>query len=78
MIINNGSESARHRLYDAAALRHTCSLLRSIARSALDEDEFAIRILGRAHVEAWLTGIYLHFGGNAAIERIAAEHRQRD
>lgn len=72
-IINNGSPSARHRLYDAAALRHTCSLLRSIARAALDEDKLAVRILGRAHVEAWLTGIYLHFGGNAAIQRVAAD-----
>jgi hypothetical protein len=74
-IINNGSPSTRHRLYDAAALRHTCSLLRSIARAALDEDELAVRILGRAHIEAWLTGIYLHFGGNAAIERVAADTR---
>jgi hypothetical protein len=72
-IINNGSASTGHRLYDAAALRHTCALLRSIARAAPDEDELAVRILGRAHVEAWLTGIYLHFGGNAAIERIAAD-----
>jgi hypothetical protein len=72
-IINNGSPSTRHRLYDAAALRHTCALLRSIARAALDEDELAVRILGRAHVEAWLTGIYLHFGGDAAVERVAAD-----
>jgi hypothetical protein len=74
-IISNGSLRTRHRLYDAAALRHTCSLLHSIARTALDEDELAVRILGRAHIEAWLTGIYLHFGGNAAIERIAADTR---
>ena len=72
-IVNNGSPRTRHRLYDAAALRHTCSLLRSIGRAAMDEDELAVRILGRAHVEAWLTGIYLHFGGNAAIERVAAD-----
>jgi hypothetical protein len=74
-IINNGSPRTRHRLYDAAALRHTCSLLRSIARAALDEDELAVRILSRAHVEAWLTGIYLHFGGNAAVEGVAADTR---
>jgi hypothetical protein len=69
-IINNGS-----RLYDAAALRHTCSLLRSIARAALDNDELAVRILGRAHIEAWLTGVYLHFGGKTAVERVAADTR---
>ena len=73
VIISSGSSSTRHRLYDAASLRHTCSVLRSIARAALDEDELADRILGRAHVEAWLTGVYLHFGGNAAIERVAAD-----
>ena len=50
-------------------------LLRSIARAALDEDELAVRILSRAHIEAWLTGIYLHFGGNAGIERVTADTR---
>jgi hypothetical protein len=71
--IINQSESTNHRLYDAAALRHTCALLRSIARAALDEDELTVRILGRAHIEAWLTGIYLHFGGHNAFQRIAAD-----
>jgi hypothetical protein len=72
-VINNGTPSTRHRLYDAAALRHTCGLLRSISLSALDEDELGVRVLGRAHTEAWLTGIYLHFGGNDALQRIAAD-----
>ena len=71
--IINRSESTQHRLYDAAALRHACALLRSIARAALDEDELTVRILGRAHIEAWLTGIYLHFGGHDALQRIAAD-----
>jgi hypothetical protein len=70
-IINR--ESTLHRLYDAAALRHVGALLRSIARAALDEDELTVRILGRAHMEAWLTGIYLHFGGRDALQRIAAD-----
>lgn len=71
--IINGSPSTRHRLSDPAALRHTSSLLRSIARAELDEDELAVRVLSRAHVEAWLTGIYLHFGSNASIDRVAAD-----
>jgi hypothetical protein len=71
--IINQSESTNHRLYDAAALRHTCALLRSITRAALNEDELTVRILGRTHIEAWLTGIYLHFGGHDAFQRIAAD-----
>ena len=39
---------------------------RSIARAALDEDELAVRILSRAHIEAWLTGIYLTSAGTPA------------
>ena len=33
----------------------------------------AVRILGRAHIEAWLFGLYLHFGGFAALTRIAED-----
>ena len=73
-IISNGSPSTRHRLYDAAASGIPVPA-RSIARAALDEDELAVRILSRAHIEAWLTGIYLHFGGNAGIERVTADTR---
>jgi hypothetical protein len=72
-IINNGSDNAIHRLYDAAALRHTAGLLRSISHNAQRGDEFAVRILGRSHTEAWLTGTYLHFGGPEALDRIAAD-----
>ena len=71
--IINRSQSTLHRLYDAAALRHTCVLLRRIAGAALDQDELTVRILGRAHMKAWLTGIYLHFGGHDALQRIAAD-----
>jgi len=72
-IINNGSDRARHRLYDAAALRHACDLLSSIALAAEAGDELAVRILGRAHVEAWLTATYLHFGGPDALMKIAQD-----
>lgn len=72
-IINNGSDSTKHRLYDAAALRHTCDVLESIKRNAEAGDELAVRTLGRAHVEAWLTAVYLHFGGHDALQRVAAD-----
>ena len=60
-ITNNGSPITWHRLYDAAALRHTCSQLRSTARAALDEDELAVRILPSA-CRSLLTATYVHFG----------------
>lgn len=73
LIIDNGSEQTRYRLYLAAALRHTCDVLASIVIAAQAGDELAVRILGRAHVEAWLTAVYLRFGEYEALERIAAD-----
>lgn len=72
-IINTGSDTTQHRLYDAAALRHTCDVPASIMRSTEAADELAVRTLGRAHVEAWLTAVYLHFGGHDALQRIASD-----
>lgn len=40
---------------------------------AIRAHELGVRILGRAHVEAWLTGTYLHFGGQDALRRIAED-----
>ena len=75
-IIDRGTESTQQRLYDAAALRHTCGLLHSIGLSAKNGDELTVRILGRAHTEAFLTGVYIHFAGSEAIDRIAADTLQ--
>jgi hypothetical protein len=74
-IISNGSADTRHRLYDAAALRHVAALLRDLALCAQADQELAVRILGRTHVEAWLTAVYLHFGGPEALQRIAEDTR---
>lgn len=60
-------------LYDAAALRHCCKLLSEIEVAAQLEQELTVRILGRVHLEAWLTALYLHFGEDAALTRIAED-----
>lgn len=72
-IINSGSDSSKYRLYLAAALRHTCDVLLSVMLAAQAGDELGVRILGRAHLEAWLTAAYLRFGGTDALDRIAAD-----
>lgn len=70
-ILAIGTERSKHRIYDAASLRHLCRLLSEIDSCATANQEFAVRILGRAHVEAFLFGLYLHFGGYSALQRIA-------
>ncbi len=32
-----------------------------------------VRVLGRAFLEAWLTALYIHFGGDEALERVAQD-----
>lgn len=64
---------ATHRLFDGASLRHCCRLLSEIEHAVQAEQEFAVRLLGRAHLEAWFYGMYIHFGGPAAIARIAED-----
>jgi hypothetical protein len=62
-------------LYGAAALRHCCRLLDEIEGAAASQLEFAVRNLGRAHIETWLVGLYIHFGGYEALTRVAQEAR---
>lgn len=72
-ILPTATEHAKHRMYDGASLRHCCLLLAEIDQAAKQHLEMAVRILGRAHIEAWLFGLYLHFGGYPALERIAQD-----
>jgi hypothetical protein len=37
--------------------------------------ELSVRMLGRAHMEAWLIGLYIHFGGYEALLRVAQDAR---
>jgi hypothetical protein len=76
-IRNTGSEHVRHRLYDAAALRHCCLLLKEIEQAVRAGQEMTVRLAGRAFVEAWVTAVYLHFGGYDALTRIVQDTRKQ-
>jgi hypothetical protein len=41
--------------------------------AARSGQEFSVRLLQRAHIEAWLTGLYIHYGGFAAVTRVAQD-----
>ncbi len=62
-------------LCDAAALRHCCLLLHELELATQGCQEMAIRLLARAHLEAWLVGLYIHYGGFKALERVAQDTR---
>jgi hypothetical protein len=74
--LDTGSDEVKYRLYDAAALRHCCLLLEQIAQCVAAEQDLAVHILGRAHLEAWLFAMYLHFGRQDALTRITQDTRK--
>lgn len=70
VVINNSSASSIEKVYVAAALRHCASLLEEVISAFNNSAEMTLRILGRSHIEAFLYGAYIHFGGIAAIRMI--------
>ena len=70
------SYDAQFLLHDAASLRHTTRLLSEITFAVQNHQEMSCRILGRAHIEAFLFGVYLHFGGHDAMDRIAQDTKE--
>jgi hypothetical protein len=72
-ILNSATDQVKWRLYDGAALRHCCQLLQEMDLAARSGQEFSVRLLQRAHIEAWLTGLYIHYGGFAAVTRVAQD-----
>ena len=74
-IVDARTDRAKWRLYDGAALRHYCRLLREMEIAARLDQEFSVRLLHRAHLEAWLTGLYIHYGGIEAVTRVAQDTR---
>ena len=71
--LDTGSDNVKYQLYEAAALRHCCLLLEQIAQAVAANQDLSVRILGRAHLEAWLYAMYLHFGKNDALTRMAQD-----
>ena len=74
-IVDSGREHATWLLYDGAALRHCCRLLYEIEVAAAAGLELSVRMLGRAHMEAWLVALYIHFGGCEALLKVAQDAR---
>lgn len=74
-ILDRGSEHVTWLLYDGAALRHCCRLLYEMEIASAAGLELAVRLLARAHLEAWLVGLYVHYGGFEAVERVARDTR---
>ena len=72
-ILNRRTEHVKWLLYDAATLRHCCRLLYEMEIAAAGNLEMAVRLLARAHLEAWLHGLYIHYDGFKAVERIAQD-----
>jgi hypothetical protein len=74
-ILDTGRQRATWLLYDGAALRHCCRLLYEIEVAAAAGLELSVRMLGRAHMEAWLVALYIHFGGYEALLKVAQDAR---
>jgi hypothetical protein len=63
------------RAYQGAALRHYCSLLLDIDDARVLEREVRLRLLARAHLEAWMVAMFLFFGGYDALVEVAGDYR---
>lgn len=74
-ILDTGREHSTWLLYDGAALRHCCNLMYEIEVAALADLELSVRMLGRAHLEAWLMALYIHFGGYEALVKVGQDAR---
>jgi len=61
------------RIHTGAALWHGSELLQDVVSAVEAEREMALRIIGRALLEACLIGFYLHYGGLDAMEAIESD-----
>lgn len=74
-ILDSGRQHATWLLYDGVDLRHCCRLLYEIEVAAAAGLELSVRMLGRAHMEAWLVALYIRFGGYEALLKVAKDAR---
>jgi len=72
-VLNVRTPGTLHRYYAAAATRHCCLLLLEIEQAAAVDLETTVTVLGRVYIEAWLTALYIHFGGHEALQRVAQD-----
>jgi hypothetical protein len=66
------SSTVNHHAHAAAALRHVGALLIDIVEAAKRRREAALRVLSRAHLEAWIVGMYVMAFGDEALADIEA------
>lgn len=62
-----GSSTVVHHVHAAAALRHVVALLEDVVDAVERRREAALRVLGRAHLEAWLVALYVTAYGDEAL-----------
>jgi hypothetical protein len=67
--------SAQIRIHEGAALWHCCSLLADLDVAAKSGREVVLRLVARAHLEAWITALFLHYGEMDALEQVAGDLR---
>jgi hypothetical protein len=76
VIYNQGEMSTKVKAYGAASLRHSARLTSEIMDAVRRDQELTLRILGRAQIEAMLFGLYVHYGGEYALKRMASDLRK--
>ena len=77
-ILNYGTESSKLKIYKAATMRHCANLLRELAEAGFNGNEMSLRIVGRAHIEAFVYGMYLALGDWEALNAVAADSKFYD
>ena len=75
-VLDYGSDASIHRFYIAAALRHCAALMLELDHAISAGLTFLVRSAQRAHLEAFLYALYLHFGGVTALDRLIADARK--
>ncbi len=74
VLVKSASRANLH-VHAAAALRHVCGLLGEVLPAAVGHREIALRVLGRAHLEAWFVGMYIAMGGAEALADVASDYQ---
>ena len=68
------AESTYPRIYSLAALSHECVFLEELCKLAVsDAPSDLLALLARHHLETWITGVYLVFGGEEAFAKFRGE-----
>ncbi|MDA8071633.1 MAG: hypothetical protein M0Z82_08520 [Actinomycetota bacterium] len=71
------TERTYGRVFSLAALGHECVVLEQLASGVRQEFPSSIMaLLARHHFETWLTGMYLFFGGDVALEAFLGESQR--